>query len=144
MIRLTLAQMRLSLSRLIPAGLAIALGTAFVAATLVAGNVMTRSTYDGVSAQYGHADLVVSPAKNGGASFTDADLAAVRRTAGVSSAGGLQLASIQLENGTRQVSQPVIPVTADPALNPLTIAEGAAPTSDSQIAVPAATAHRLD
>ncbi|MCG2800221.1 MAG: FtsX-like permease family protein [Cellulomonas sp.] len=144
MIRITLAQMRLSLSRLVPAGLAIALGTAFVAATLVAGNVMTRSTYDGVSAQYGQADLVVSPPASGGALFTEADLADVRDTTGVTSAAGLQIAAVQLKNGTRQVSQLVIPVTEDPDLSPLTIAEGAAPTTDSQIALPAATAHRLD
>ena len=46
MLRLTLAQMRRSVGRLVAAGVAIAIGTAFVAATLLAGGVMTRSTYD--------------------------------------------------------------------------------------------------
>ncbi|WP_159810822.1 FtsX-like permease family protein, partial [Cellulomonas citrea] len=142
MIRLTLAQMRLSLSRLVPAGLAIALGTAFVAATLVAGNVMTRSTYDGVTAQYGHADLVVSPTE--GAPLTGDDLATVRRAPGVTAATGLQTTVVELTHGGRRQNQPVIPTTDDAALTPLTVSEGVAPTTAGQIALPASSARRLD
>lgn len=142
MIRLTLAQMRLSLSRLVPAGLAIALGTAFVAATLVAGNVMTRSTYDGVTAQYGRADLVVSPDR--GATLTGEDLATVRRAPGVTAATGLQTTVVELTHGGRRQNQPVIPTTDDAALTPLTVSEGVAPTTATQIALPASSARRLD
>ena len=60
MLRLTLHQMRLSLGRLFAAGLAIALGTGFVAATLLASATIERTTYNAVTASYGDADLVVS------------------------------------------------------------------------------------
>ena len=60
MFRLTLAQMRRSVGRLVAAGLAIAIGTAFVAATLLAGDVMNRTGRDAVTARYGQADVVVS------------------------------------------------------------------------------------
>ena len=45
MLRLTLAQMRRSLGRLTAAAVAIAIGTAFLATTLLAGNIMTRTGY---------------------------------------------------------------------------------------------------
>ena len=50
MLRLTWAQMRRSLGRLTAAAVAIAIGTAFLATTLIAGNVMTRTGYDAVTA----------------------------------------------------------------------------------------------
>ena len=72
MLRLTLAQMRRSIGRLAAAGLAIAIGTAFVAATLLAGDVMTRTGRDAVTARYGQADVVV------GGTLGATDLATVR------------------------------------------------------------------
>src|SRR5699024_4460914 len=62
MLRLTLTQMRASAGRLVAAGIAIVLGTAFVAASLMAGAVMERTTYDTVTARYADADLVLSGA----------------------------------------------------------------------------------
>ena len=59
MVRVTLAQMRRSIPRLVAAGLAIAIGTAFVAATLLAGDVMSRTGRDAVTAQLAQADVVV-------------------------------------------------------------------------------------
>ena len=46
MFRLTLAQMRLSLGRLTAAGIAVLIGTAFVAATLLAGDVIRQISTD--------------------------------------------------------------------------------------------------
>ena len=143
MITLTLALMRRSLSRLVPAGLAIALGTAFVAATLLTGNVMTRSTYDGMTAQYAAADLVVRADGSAAQPLDDSTLATVLDTPGVSSAAGLRIAEVQLSHGSRQLTQPVIPVTSDPALNPLVVTSGAAPTTNGQIALPQAMGRRL-
>ena len=59
MIRLTLSQMRKSVGRLVAAGIAIMIGTAFVAATLVAGETITRTSTDAIAAVYGKSDLVV-------------------------------------------------------------------------------------
>ena len=51
MVRLTLAQMRRSIGRLSAAGVAILIGTAFLTATLLAGNVMTQVTNGSIAAQ---------------------------------------------------------------------------------------------
>ena len=59
MLRLTLAQMRRSLGRLTAAAIAIAIGTGFVAATLLTGGVIQRASYDSVTARFAQADLVV-------------------------------------------------------------------------------------
>ncbi len=140
MIRLTLAQMRLSLGRLIPAGLAIVLGTAFVAATLIAGNVMTSSAYDQVTAQYASADLVVTDATGG----LDADsLATVRGTEGVTAAAPLMTTWVAVGAGSNATGQLVVPAAQDSALSPLTIATGRAPTGPDEIALPADTAERI-
>ena len=68
MVRVTLAQMRRSIPRLVAAGLAIAIGTAFVAATLLAGGVMSRTGRDAVTAQLASADVVVGPSGAGSTS----------------------------------------------------------------------------
>ena len=59
MIRLTLAQMRRSRGRLTAGGLAIAISTAFVTVTLLAGGVLAATTQGAITASYGDADLVV-------------------------------------------------------------------------------------
>ena len=78
MIRLTLAQMRRSRGRLTAGGLAIAIGTAFVAVTLLAGGVLTATTEGAITASYGDADLVVQ-----GWPITDDTVASVEATDGV-------------------------------------------------------------
>lgn len=140
MIRLTLAQMRLSLGRLVPAGLAIVLGTAFVAATLIAGNVMTRSAYDQVTAQYASADLVVSDASGG---LNARSLQTVRSTEGVTSAEPVLTTWVQVGTGSRATSQLLVPTAADASLSPLTIASGRAPAGPDELALPADTAERI-
>ena len=60
MLRATLDQMRSSAGRLAAAGLAILLGTAFVAAALLASATMQQATEDAFTASYADADLVVS------------------------------------------------------------------------------------
>ncbi len=63
MLQVTLAQMRRSAGRLAAAGVAIVIASAFVTATLLAGNAITRTTYDAVSSEYARADLVVEPVR---------------------------------------------------------------------------------
>lgn len=139
MLRLTLAQMRRSLGRLAAAGVAIALGAAFVAATLVAGDVITRTGYDAVTASYGDADLVVVTDR----SFSDEDLAQVRGTPGVRGADPVLIGFTRLSLGTRQTSERLIATPSDPRLGTLEVVDGAAPAADDEIALSAATAERL-
>ncbi len=55
--------MRLAAGRLAAAGIAVVLGTAFVAATLLAGDLMKATMYQAVSASYQGADVVVDRAE---------------------------------------------------------------------------------
>ena len=138
MLRLTLAQMRRSIGRLVAAGVAITIGTAFVAATLLAGGVMTRSTYDSVTARYAHADLV---APRG---LDDAQLAALRTVPGVDAADPVPLIGLELHHGAVHVWVSATPATTDPRLEAQIVAAGSMPSNPGQIALPVAVAKRLN
>src|SRR5699024_10278601 len=137
MLRLTLTQMRASAGRLVAAGIAIVLGTAFVAASLMAGAVMERTTYDAVTARYADADLVLSGA-------IDADqLEAVRTADGVAAAASTDTASVQLEHGSRSQYVGLGASASDDRLRSETLTEGDLPTQTGQIAVAEGVAERL-
>ena len=137
MLRLTLTQMRASAGRLVAAGIAIVLGTAFVAASLMAGAVMERTTYDAVTARYADADLVLSGA-------IDADqLDQVRTADGVAAAASTDTASVQLEHGSRSQYVSLGASASDDRLRSETLTEGDLPTQTGQIAVAEGVAERL-
>ncbi len=140
MLRITLAQMRRSLGRLTAAGIAIVIGTAFVAATLLAGNIVTRTTYDSIAARYAGADLVV---QGNDPSVTEEDVAAVRDVEGVAAAEPLAHTYLELSAGGRTIFQGAIATTSDPDLMPLEIAEGDWPVGDGEVALPPEVAERL-
>ncbi|GIG39589.1 FtsX-like permease family protein [Cellulomonas phragmiteti] len=139
MLRLTLAQMRRSLGRLVAAGVAILLGSAFVTATLTAGDVITRGGYDAMTATYGDADLVVLPTDGRLSTLLDA----TRGTPGVTAAEPLVVGWVSFASGRRTVGETVIPVPADPSLASLDVVEGRAPAAQDEVALPAASAERL-
>lgn len=64
MISIALKMMRKNVRQLIPAGIAIVVGTAFLAATFLFGNSLDRSMRDQVSAAYGAANYIVSDNRN--------------------------------------------------------------------------------
>ncbi|MFD6444174.1 FtsX-like permease family protein [Promicromonospora sp. NPDC060204] len=132
-VRLTLAQMRRSLGRLAAAGLAVLISTAFVAATLQAGTVVTRTTYDQVAAQYADADLVVFDRAG---TMTPADVDAVRAVDGVAAADGFRGTYAELAHGGRTVRQSLVAAPSDPRLTPLVLADGAWPDGPDRIALP--------
>ena len=131
MLRLTLAQMRRNLGRLSAAGIAVVLGTAFVAATLLAGTVLTSTTTDAVTASFADADLVL----------TQGDLSSevVRAVADVPGVASVdrQLQTYAEVNGPggRLLSAVKAPAS-DPRLEPETLAAGRMPEADDEIALP--------
>jgi putative ABC transport system permease protein len=138
--RLTLAQMRRSLGRLTAAGIAVAIGTAFVAATLLAGDVMQRISYDSITAQFGTADLVA----NTGDALTDAKLDAVRGLPGVAAADPmLVVPSLTLSAGDKAIAQALIAVPSSPAFDTEQITSGEIPTAEGEISLPERAAERL-
>lgn len=140
MLRLTLAQMRRSLGRLTAAGLAIVMGTAFVAASLIAGAVITRTSYDALAASYAHADLVATGPDAG---LTVADLAAMRRTPGVGAVDGIGSLSVELYSGAKRTYPIVTAVASDPRLEPQKLVSGALPADPNDVALPRPLAKRL-
>ncbi|GIG22887.1 ABC transporter permease [Cellulomonas chitinilytica] len=137
MLQLTLAQMRRSAGRLVAAAIAIAIGTAFLTTTLLAGGVITRTGYDAVTATFGDADLVAT------GTLTDSSLAAVRDTPGVDAADPLYVGGVELHKGGARVWQNLLPVPSDERLASLTVSSGAMPSASGEIALPAKTAERL-
>lgn len=138
--RLTLAQMRRSLGRLTAAGIAVAIGTAFVAATLLAGDVMQRISYDSITASYGKADLIAVSS----GTVTDADVDAVRGLQGVSAADPrVVVPSVELSTGDKVITQALVPVPGDEAFDTQHVTQGALPAGDGQITLPERAAERL-
>ncbi|MFD7309037.1 ABC transporter permease [Promicromonospora sp. NPDC059942] len=125
--------MRRSLGRLAAAGLAVLISTAFVAATLQAGTVVTRTTYDQVAAQYADADLVVFDRAG---TMTPADVDALRAVDGVAAADGFRGTYVELAHGGRTVRQSLVAAPSDPRLTPLVLADGAWPDGPDRIALP--------
>lgn len=137
MLRLTLAQMRRSIGRLTAAAVAIMIGTAFVAATLLTGGVITRTSYDAVTASFGDADLVVT-----GQGATQ-QLDAVRGTEGVEAADALLLSGVELTQGAARYWQTLVGTTTDPALSSLVVTEGRLPVGTAEVALPQSTLDRF-
>ncbi|GAA1861514.1 ABC transporter permease [Myceligenerans crystallogenes] len=139
-IRYTLAQMRRSAGRLTAAGIAILIGTAFVAVTLIAGNVITRTTYDTVAARYADADVVVKT----GADSWQQDVEAVRAVDGVMAAQPVLTGYLDLSAGGGRSYGEAFALPDDERLSPLRITDGAWPAARGEIAVPEQIAERLE
>jgi putative ABC transport system permease protein len=135
--RVALGQMRRSIGRLAAAGIAIVISTAFVAATLQAGTIITRTTYDQVAAQYADADLVVFD-RDG--TMVPADTDAARAVEGVAAADGFRGAYAELSHGGRTVYQSLVATPSDPRLSPLVLADGAWADGPDRIVLPVAGA----
>ncbi|MFF2621562.1 FtsX-like permease family protein [Oerskovia jenensis] len=131
--------MRRSIGRLSAAGIAILIGTAFLTATLLAGNVMTQVTNGSIAARYADSDLVVANSQG----LDAAEIAAVRETPGVEAADARTLRAFQLVSGGKRTFQVVSPVMSDPRFEPQEVTAGAQPSAAGEIALPEDTADRL-
>src|SRR5699024_4993603 len=137
MLRLTLTQMRSAAPRLVAAGLAILLGTAFVTATLLASSVMERTTYNAVTAQYADADLVVSGGVSTGI------LEQVRDLDGVAAADAMSQTGVELSNGSRSEFTIADAAASAPSLQRSELADGSMPSAADEVAISEGTAQRL-
>ncbi|GII99285.1 putative ABC transport system permease protein [Sediminihabitans luteus] len=138
MLRLTLAQMRRSIGRLAGAGVAVLIGSAFVAATLLAGTAMTSTLVDTIAARYADADLVMADGVG-----VD-QLADVRAIPGVTAAAATDTTYVELANGGTSRYEALTPTRGDERLEPQTLTDGRLPTADGEIAVSVDAADGLD
>ncbi len=140
MLRLTLTQMRRSSGRLLAAGLAIVLGTAFIAATLLGTAVIRDTTYGAVTADIADADVVVP---TGTELITPDQLDKVRTLPGVAVADGRLTVFGSLVAGGRQ-DWSAVETVGSPGLSGATLLDGALPTAPGQTALSASSAERLE
>lgn len=140
MLRATLDQMRASAGRLAAAGIAILLGTAFVAASLLATATMERATHDAFTAGYADADLVVS---TGDDPLSRADLDAVAATDGVAAADAHGFLGVELSGPAATEYVSVGPTPSDPSLAVGGVAEGSDATAPGEVVLEPGVADRL-
>jgi len=143
MLRPTLRQARSTAGRLLLAGVAVAMGTGFVAAVLLTSALFTRTTTDSVAAQYRGADVVV---RTNGTPLTDAEVADVAGAPSVAAADGRVDSGVQLVGASGTEYAGLRNTTTAPALAAADhdrLAAGELPSSSGQVALSAATAQRL-
>ncbi|MGP7960366.1 ABC transporter permease [Sanguibacter sp. A247] len=142
MFRLTFAQMRKSVGRLVAAGIAIAIGTAFVAATLLAGNLMTTTTTDSVAASLADADVFVDASAIGQMPLDKiVDFTSVP---GVETSSPFTQTYLTVRKDERSLGIMGTPVALTPELNVQVVTAGRLPTASAEVALPTNLATRLD
>ena len=154
MLRTTLAGLRHRKTRLALSSLAILLGVAFVAGTLVMGASMKQAFFNGFAAGARNVDAAVTPrsvqdTRPGhldAPSVPAAVLAEVRAAPGVASAAGRLVGQAPLVGRNGQVIRNGrapgigVNVASDPLLRGFTVASGHLPNTAGQVAVDKATA----
>ncbi|MGL3806475.1 ABC transporter permease [Paeniglutamicibacter sp. R2-26] len=146
MIQLALANLKAYSRRFIAVILAVMVGTAFLAATLMVNASATESLKNSIGSAYSKADLVVSGdmsaayENNGDATsesytITGKTLDAIEKTPGVAAAHGIQSAGASVHAGAKRYYAVVSTPAADASLNTTTLASGAMPATSDQVAV---------
>ncbi|HEY0188589.1 MAG TPA: FtsX-like permease family protein [Cellulomonas sp.] len=132
--------MRRSTGRLAAAAVAIAIGTAFVAATLLAGGVLRQISTGAITAAFGSADLVALTSDV----LTDQMVQDVRALPGVAGADPqLAVQGVEIGAGSQAITQTVVPVASDQAFDTQQVTAGAMPVADDEISLPERAAERL-
>ncbi|KAA8821723.1 ABC transporter permease [Bifidobacterium vespertilionis] len=156
--QVTLKLMRNSLKMLIPAGIAIVIGTAFIASTFLFGNALDASFRSMASAGFGGANYVASYSSNGSnsasddsasdgatasAKLGDLKLDAIRKVNGVNGVRPELSTSVNLTNGQKHSGTVASPVYQPESLMVQKLTEGSWPANDGQITLSKPIADRL-
>ena len=137
MFRLVLGQMRGTLGRLVAAGIAVALGTGFVAATLLGTDAITQATRSALTTTFGDARVIVEP-------MSDVPLAPkIAAVPGIESVHASATTGITVTSGDRAEYILAAPRPDHPALEIGEVARGALPTKQGEVALSASTISRL-
>jgi len=138
-----LSQLRRGGGRLVAAGIAIALGSAFVAAALLGSTIVKTTAYNSVSASFAKADLVVEPGPDADGPLTAAQLDALTATSGVGAVSPVKSLSFIVTSGAHSDYAWATTAATDSRLEPATPTDGRLPASADEIAITAETAKRL-
>lgn len=157
MIRIALKMMRKNVRQLIPAGIAIIVGTAFLAATFLFGNSLDRSMRDQISAAYGTANFIVEDNRYANvqtyATEGEAKAAAQEQenidnpvlSDVIQQARNENIASYRLDTSSvavvttqrtnKTATSTMIPMGSDASIMPLKLVKGRYPTKPGEIAL---------
>lgn len=145
MFRITLKMMRKNLRMLIPAGIAILIGSAFISATFLFGNALNASLAGNVTASYGDANYVISVPPGGYSDELPAmDIDAIEATDGVEGLRVDTASAFSVKAGSKSSTGTTLPASTPTSLMPVTIAEGEWPDAAGEIALTAKAADRLE
>lgn len=154
MFSITVKLMKKSARMLIPAGIAILIGTAFIAATFLFGNAMNDSLARQITAQLGGANYVISANASDGLSeqeqndiytrtVNDFQLDRIRATEGVKDVRVESSSSVTVANGDKHASSYAITTAAQRDLLPVSIIQGDQPVDSNEIALTKSVAGQL-
>lgn len=139
--RLTLAQMRRTLPRLIAVGIAIALGTGFITATFLATSTISVTTYEAAGMLAADADVIVGSDTE---YLTDQELNTLTDLDGVTAVQPMDFETrVVASPGGSEAIALTTPAT-DPSLDRTSLLSGSPPAGAGEIALPEGTASRLE
>ena len=154
MFSITVKLMKKSARMLIPAGIAILIGTAFIAATFLFGNAMNDSLARQTTAQLGGANYVISVDSSEGLNeqerngiytrtVNDFQLDRIRAIEGVKDVRVESSSSVTVANGDKHASSYAITTAAQRDLLPVSIIQGDQPVDGNEIALTKSVADQL-
>ena len=151
---ITLKLMRKTKRMLIPAGIAIMIGTAFIASTFLFGNAMNDSLTRQLTAMFGNANYAVTVNSsdlsdkelNEAYSSTVGDFH-LDQIAGIEGVGGVRASvetGVSVSKGDSTVSGEIISTAAQKNMLPVNITEGDQPKDSNEVALPEDMAKQLN
>ncbi|MGO3357927.1 MAG: ABC transporter permease [Bifidobacterium crudilactis] len=150
---ITFKLMKRSMRMLVPAGIAIIIGTMFVSSTFLFGNALDHSLRQQVSASFGDAQYAVSNTGSSDAedgrstseTVASMNLDRIREIQGVSGVRPDTVSQIEISGGSRNEhsSTAVIGMANSSGVMPVSLASGLWPAHSGEIAVPESMANLL-
>ena len=146
---ITIKMMKKNMKMLVPAGIAILIGTAFIACTFLFGNTLNDTLRTQLTAQYAQANYIIqsTSAMSGSGSIPptigEVNTKQIASTDGVKSTYIQQNIPVNASTGDNSATLLAINASSDDRLLPVTMVKGHQPTGDKQIALPAKLADQL-
>lgn len=145
---ITIKMMKKNMKMLIPAGIAIMIGTAFIACTFLFGNTLNDTLRTQLTAQYAQANYIVQSTSAMSGSDTmptvgDVKTKQINTTDGVKSTYIQQNLPVNASTGDKSATLLAINASSDDRLLPVKMVKGHQPTGDGQIALPSKLADQL-
>lgn len=145
---ITIKMMKKNMKMLIPAGIAIMIGTAFIACTFLFGNTLNDTLRTQLTAQYAQANYIVQSTSAMSGSDTmptvgDVKTKQINATDGVKSTYIQQNLPVNASTGDKSATLLAINASSDDRLLPVKMVKGHQPTGDGQVALPSKLADQL-